>query len=91
MKDFPMARRRLASLFKPKELAAWNLILFLTLAFILLVVALSATNKIALDMRTRAAGNCPQLTLPRAEDCPVGWTFKRDTSGCLGFTCESTK
>lgn len=86
-----MARRRLSSLFKPKELASWNLILFLTLSFILLVVALSATNKIALDMRSRAAGNCPAVTLPRAEDCPVGWTFKRDASGCLAFFCESSK
>ncbi len=86
-----MARRKLAPLFRPKELASWNLILFLTLAFILLVVALSATNKIALDMRSRASGNCPAVTLPRAEDCPVGWTFKRDTGGCLAFFCESSK
>lgn len=85
-----MARRRTHSLgFKQKDIASWNFIIFLTLAFILLVIVLTATNRIALDIRSRAAGNCPKLSIPRAEDCPGGWTFKRDTSGCLAFFCEA--
>ena len=84
-----MARRRLATLgFKQKDIASWNFIIFLTLAFILLVIVLTATNRMALDIRTRAAGGCPKLTVPRAEDCPGGWTFKRDTTGCVAFFCE---
>lgn len=83
-----MARRRPA-LLRQKDIASWNFIIFLTLAFILLVIVLTATNKIALDVRSRAAGACPKITLPRAEDCPEGWTFKRDTTGCVAFFCEA--
>ena len=85
-----MARRRPASLgFKQKDIASWNFIIFLTLAFILLVIVLTATNRVAMDVRSRAAGSCAQLVAPRAEDCPGGWTFKRDTTGCLAFFCEA--
>ena len=67
----------------------WNFIIFLTLAFLLLVVVLNATSKISLDLRSRAGLACPELTVPRAEDCPGGWTYKRDTDGCLAFFCET--
>ena len=83
-----MARRRPA-LLRQKDVASWNFIIFLTLAFILLVIVLTASNRIALDVRSRAAGACPSVTLPRAEDCPDGWTFKRDTTGCVAFFCEA--
>lgn len=75
--------------FKALDLASWNFIIFLTLAFVLLVVVLSATSKMSLDLRSKAGLACPQLTAPRAEDCAGGWTYKRDTNGCLGFFCES--
>jgi len=87
-----MAKRRASRKsvsFNPKDLSAWNFIIFLTLAFILLVVVLNATNKIGLDLRSRAGLSCPTLTLPRAEDCPGGWTYKRDLNGCLAFFCET--
>ena len=68
---------------------SWNFILFLTLAFILLVVVLTAMRRVTLDVRSRAGLECPQVTLPRAEDCSTGWVYKRDaTNGCLKFFCE---
>jgi len=70
------------------EFSAWNFIIFLTLAFILLVVVLTQMNRTSFDLRSKAGLACPQLTAPRAEDCPGGWTFKRDTNGCLAFFCE---
>ncbi len=75
------------SLFRSKDIASWNFIIFLTLAFILLVIVVSAMKKVSLDVRSKAGLACPELTLPRAEDCPGGWTYKRDVSGCLAFFC----
>ncbi len=76
------------SLFRAKDLASWNFIIFLTLAFILLVIVVSAMKKVSLDVRSKAGLACQELTLPRAEDCPGGWTYKRDINGCLAFFCE---
>jgi len=70
------------------EFSGWNFIIFLTLAFILLVVVLAQMNRTSFDLRSKAGLTCPQLTAPRAEDCPGGWTFKRDINGCLAFICE---
>jgi hypothetical protein len=76
------SRRVVAS--KPQkklfELSSWNFILFLTLAFILLVVVLTQMNKVSFDLRSKAGLTCPQLTTPRAEDCAGGWTFKQDAN-----------
>ena len=73
------------------DLSAWNFILFLTLAFILLVVVLTLMKNVTQDVRSRAGLTCPTLTLPRAEDCPSGWIYKRDASnGCLAFFCQPT-
>jgi len=86
-----MAKRKSVSrkAFVHDDLASWNFIIFLTLAFILLVVVLTAVKKTSLDLRSRAGLSCPQLALPRAEDCAGGWTYKRDGSGCLAFFCEA--
>lgn len=87
-----MAKRRLttppASLFRTKDVASWNFIIFLTLAFILLVVVVAAMKNVSLDVRSKAGLACPQVSLPRAEDCAGGWTYKRDSNGCLAFFCE---
>lgn len=86
-----MARRQRRSASSiGKDLSSWNFVIFLTLGFILLVVVLSAMNEVSLDLRSRAGLACPQIeTLPRAEDCASGWTFKRDASGCPAFFCEA--
>ena len=86
-----MAKRRIASRsFRAHDVGSWNFILFLTLAFILLVVMLNAMTGVARDVRSRAGLACPQVTLPRAEDCAGGWTYQRDaTNGCPTFICEA--
>jgi len=71
------------------ELSAWNFILFLTLAFILLVVVLTLMKNVSQDVRSKAGLECPKVALPRAEDCPSGWIYKRSAdNGCLTFFCE---
>ncbi len=83
-----MAKRR-RSVRKKFDLSSWNFIIFLTLAFILLVTVLTMIKDVPQDLRSRAGLACPKLTLPRAEDCSEGWTYKRDTNGCLAFFCEA--
>ena len=86
-----MAKRKTRTTTDVKmDFKSWNFILFLTLAFILLVVVLSAMKNVVGDVRTRAGLQCPQITLPRAEDCATGWIYKRDTTnGCLTFFCTA--
>ncbi len=83
-----MAKKKISNAFQTKDIASWNFIIFLTLAFILLVVVLTAMKNVTGDLRSRAGLACPQITLPRAEDCGGGWTYKRDANGCLAFFCE---
>lgn len=97
-----MAKRKAPpALFRKSDLAAWNFVIFLTLAFILLVVVLSATQKMSLDLRSRASNACPRVVsdsgqpldeqgkLMRLESCPGGKIVgKRDSDGCVKFTCE---
>lgn len=79
-----MAKRR------THDLGSWNFVLFLTLAFILLVVMLNAMSSVAFDVRSKAGLACPKAPLPRAEDCPGGWTYQRDaTNGCPTFVCKA--
>ncbi|OGG31589.1 hypothetical protein A3A63_02845 [Candidatus Gottesmanbacteria bacterium RIFCSPLOWO2_01_FULL_46_9] len=76
--------------FRREDFNSWNFILFLTLSFILLVVMLNAISQTTQDVRSKAGLTCPQVTLPRAEDCPVGWKYQRDaTNGCPTFACEA--
>lgn len=86
-----MAKRKAVSkkAFRRDDLSSWNFIIFLTLAFVLLVVVLTAMKKVSLDLRSRAGLACPEIALPRAEDCSDGWTYKRDGNGCLAFFCEA--
>ncbi|HUD19906.1 MAG TPA: hypothetical protein VMR81_05680 [Patescibacteria group bacterium] len=86
-----MAKRRTSrSNFKTEDFGSWNFVLFLTLAFILLVVLLSAMKGVSNDIRSKAGLICPTVALPRAEDCPGGWKYMRDvTNGCPTFVCEA--
>jgi hypothetical protein len=78
-----------AVLFRKDDFASWNFIIFLTLSFILLVIVLNAMKGVSRDLRSKAGLACPELALPKAEDCSGGWTYKRDTNGCLAFFCEN--
>jgi hypothetical protein len=72
------------------DFSSWNFIIFLTLAFILLVVVLSAMSRLTLDVRSRAGLTCPTLSLPRPEDCPGGkWIYQRNTLGCVEMSCDA--
>jgi len=84
-----MAKRKIRSaVLRKNDLTSWNFIIFLTLAFILLVVVLTAMRRLTFDVRSRAGLECPQVILPRAEDCPSSWIYKRDAAnGCLKFFC----
>lgn len=87
-----MAKRTKTSraTFQKQNFGAWNFILFLTLSFILLVVMLNAISTTSRDLRSKAGLICPQVTLPRAEDCAGGWKYQRDvTNGCPTFVCEA--
>lgn len=85
-----MAKRKTTTTFK-NDLSSWNFILFLTLAFILLVVVLTLMKNVSQDVRSKAGFACPTLQLPRPEDCPGGkWTYQRNTSGCLEMLCNQT-
>lgn len=75
---------------KKSDLSSWNFIIFLTLAFILIVVVLTMMKNVTQDVRSKAGLTCPTLTVPRAEDCSTGWVYKRDpANGCLAFFCEN--
>lgn len=89
-----MAKRKISpTLFRKHDVASWNFIIFLTLAFILLVVVLNAMGPVGkglFELRSRAGANCKTITqLPRPEDCPGSWSYKRDASGCPAFLCET--
>lgn len=86
-----MAKRKSVSrkAFVRDDISSWNFIIFLTLAFILLVVVVTSMKNLSLDLRSRAGLACPDLALPKAEDCAGGWTYKRDVNGCLAFFCEA--
>lgn len=75
---------------RAKDVSSWSFIIFLTLAFILLVVVLTIMKGTVLDLRTKAGLSCPVPSLPRAEDCPGGeWKYKRANDGCQAFFCEA--
>jgi hypothetical protein len=73
------------------DLSGWNFIIFLTLAFMLIVFVLSAMKGVSQDVRTKAGLICPTVTLPDPNGCPKGWKLISDASGCAGFVCETSK
>jgi ABC-type lipoprotein release transport system permease subunit len=71
------------------DLSGWNFIIFLTLAFMLLVFVLSVMRGVSQDVRTKAGLTCPTVSLPDPNTCPTGWTLVTDAAGCAGFVCET--
>ena len=95
-----MARRKVRSstsgvAYIRKDLASWNFVMFLTLAFILLVVILMSMKGVALDLRTRAGLACPNPLaafngrLPQPSECSGEWKLSNDSRGCQVFVCQS--
>lgn len=88
-----MKKKALPIPFKNSELTSWNFIIFLTLAFLLLVIVLSAMRGVTTDLRSRAGLSCPEIKsseLPAPEACPGGvWQYKRNAqTGCPAFHCQ---
>jgi hypothetical protein len=93
-----MARRKTritnSTAFIRRDLASWNFVIFLTLAFMLLVVILVSMKGVALDLRTRAGLACPNPLaafggkLPAAGDCIGEWKISTDARGCQVFLCQ---
>lgn len=83
-------KKKLLKSVRKTDITSWNFIIFLTLAFMLLVTVVVAMQRVTTDIRSRAGLSCPEVQLPRAEDCPTGWVYKRDIkNGCLTFICEN--
>ena len=75
---------------KGRDVSSWNFVLFLTLAFILLVTLLNVLSGVSEDVRSKAGLICPKVTLPKPEDCAGVWKYQRDaTNGCPTFFCTA--
>jgi hypothetical protein len=76
----------------PFDFSSWNFIIFLTLAFVLIVAVALTISGQARDLSAKAGLSCPEIRqLPRPEDCPGGsWEFRRDSAnGCVAFFCQT--
>lgn len=77
-----------------KELGSWNFVIFLTLAFVLLVVVVISMKGVALDLRSRAGLSCPNPLaafngkLPQGSECNGEWKLSQDARGCQVFLCQ---
>ena len=77
-----------------KELGSWNFVIFLTLAFVLLVVVVVSMQGVALDLRSRAGLACPNPLaafngkLPQSNECDGEWKLSSDARGCQVFLCQ---
>jgi hypothetical protein len=71
------------------DLGAWNFVIFLTLALILLVIVVTQLNTASSDLRAKAGLVCPTVSLPNPEACPSGWKYISNLNGCPGFSCET--
>lgn len=91
MKKKPVQSKGITQKINPFDFSAWNFVIFLTLAFILIVAVAITVGGQAKSLSARAGLSCPEITtLPRPEDCPGGeWKFKRDGNGCRAFFCEA--
>lgn len=77
-----------------KELGSWNFIIFLTLAFVLVVVVVVMMKGVAIDLRSRAGLACPNPLaafngrLPAPSECNGEWKLSSDSRGCQVFLCQ---
>lgn len=82
-----------ASSFLKKDFAGWNFVIFLTLAFMLLVAILASMKGVAMDIRSKAGLTCRSPfaafnnQMPRAAECNGQWSLLEDERGCQSFAC----
>lgn len=106
MEEISMARKKFRTQTKSraslshtmgKELGSWNFVIFLTLAFVLLVVVVVSMKGVALDLRSRAGLACPNPLaafngqLPQQAECNGEWKLSEDVRGCQVFLCQAAK
>jgi len=78
-----------------KELGSWNFVIFLTLAFVLLVVVVVSMKGVALDLRSKAGLSCPDPLaafngrLPAPSECNGEWKLSSDSRGWQVFFCHT--
>lgn len=87
------AKRSISSVMG-KQMSSWNFVIFLTLAFVLLVVIVVSMQGVALDLRSRAGLGCPNPLsafngkLPQPNECNGEWKLSSDARGCQVFLCQ---
>ena len=78
-----------------KDFGAWNFVIFLTVALILLVLVVSRMQGVAMDLRSRAGFACSNPLaafggqLPKSSDCSGEWKLSTDAKGCQVFLCQA--
>lgn len=78
-----------------RDLSAWNFIIFLTIALMLLVLVVNRMQGVAMDLRSRAGLSCPDPlvafggNLPQTNDCSGEWKLSVDAKGCQVFLCQA--
>jgi hypothetical protein len=75
-------------LFRERDINGWNFVIFLTLAFMLIVILVSSLKNVTDGMMTKAGLACPKVTLPNPNGCPTGWKYLTNVNGCPGFVCQ---
>lgn len=70
------------------DISKWNFVIFLTLAFILMVIVAITMSNVSRDVSARAGLSCPRVQTPDPQSCPGGWKFTT-INGCATFVCEA--
>lgn len=96
-----MARKKSRAFTKPsfsaameKDLGSWNFVIFLLLAFVLLVTIVVMMKGVAIDLRSKAGLSCPDPLaafsgrLPQPTECNGQWKLSEDSRGCQVFVCQ---
>lgn len=90
-----MRKKKISKIGITKDLGAWNFIIFLTIALMLLVLVVSSMRGVAVDLRSRAGLTCPNPLsafggqLPKTADCSGEWKLSKDAKGCEVFLCQA--
>jgi len=74
--------------FIANDVSQWNFIIFLTLAFLLIIAVVSTLKTPIEDLRTRAGLACPKISLPDPKGCSGEWIYTTADNGCPTFVCR---
>ena len=74
--------------FIANDISQWNFIIFLTLAFLLIVAVVASLKTPVEDLRIRAGLACPKIALPDPSGCLGEWVYTKAENGCPTFVCR---